>query len=61
MMPFHSRSRWSGLGDLVYSFANPVARFIDRWFWTNLTGCAPCKERRIKWNKLIPFKKNPNK
>jgi hypothetical protein len=51
-------SRWSaarfGLGDLVSSVAEPIARASDAIFKTNLVGCEPCAKRREALNKFIP-------
>ena len=43
-----------GLGDLVSSVAQPIARASDAIFKTNLVGCEPCAKRREALNKFIP-------
>jgi hypothetical protein len=43
-----------GLGDLVSSVAEPIARASDAIFKTNLVGCEPCAKRREALNKFIP-------
>lgn len=60
------RSRWghygqcvnyappsSGLGDLVASVAQPIARAIDSVAGTNIAECGGCKKRRAMLNNLF--------
>jgi hypothetical protein len=35
-----------GLGDAVARVAEPVARTLDRWTGTRLSGCPGCQARR---------------
>lgn len=43
-----------GLGDLVASIAQPIAKAIDAVVGTNTQGCGGCKQRRDALNKLVP-------
>lgn len=50
-----------GLGDLVYRFADPIARLIDRCtarlpacLRTHVAGCSACSRRRRRLNTLAP-------
>jgi hypothetical protein len=45
-----------GLGDLVATLAEPIARFSDAHLGTHLVGCQSCAERRAALNRLIPGK-----
>lgn len=44
-----------GLGDVVASVAQPVARAIDAILGTNVAGCAKCKARQEWLNGWRPF------
>lgn len=41
-----------GLGDKVATFAQPIARTIDRLLGTDLQNCGSCAERKAKLNAL---------
>lgn len=43
-----------GLGDLVATLADPIARASDALFGTHLVGCQPCAQRREALNRLVP-------
>lgn len=43
-----------GLGDLVSSIADPIARLSDAMLGTKLVGCGGCAKRKAALNKLIP-------
>lgn len=43
-----------GLGDLVATIAQPIARTIDRLAGTNLANCGGCKERQAALNRILP-------
>lgn len=43
-----------GLGDLVATLAEPIARFSDAHLGTHLVGCQSCAERRAALNKIVP-------
>lgn len=45
-----------GLGDLVATLAEPIARFSDAHLGTHLVGCQSCAERRAALNRLLPGK-----
>ena len=48
----NKRSR--GLGDLVASVTQPIARAIDAVAGTNIQNCGGCKQRQEALNKLVP-------
>jgi hypothetical protein len=48
-----------GLGDLVASVAQPIARAIDRVAGTNVAGCGGCKDRQGKLNAAVPDISHP--
>ena len=43
-----------GLGDVVASVAQPIARLIDRVAGTSLASCGGCQQRQNWLNKLWP-------
>lgn len=43
-----------GLGDVVASFAQPIAKAIDSVAGTNIQQCGGCKKRQEALNKLVP-------
>ena len=43
-----------GLGDLVASVAQPIARGIDAVAGTKIAGCGGCAQRQAALNKLVP-------
>jgi hypothetical protein len=43
-----------GLGDIVHSVANPIARVIDAVAGTKIANCGSCAERRAALNKMVP-------
>lgn len=43
-----------GLGDLVATVAQPIARAIDTVAGTNIKGCGGCAKRRAALNRLVP-------
>jgi len=47
--------RITGLGDVVYSIAHPIAVAIDAVAGTNIKGCGGCNQRRDALNKLVPL------
>ena len=46
-----------GLGDLVHTFAQPIAWAIDKALGTNVQGCWSCSGRRQTLNEAVPFNK----
>jgi hypothetical protein len=44
-----------GFGDIVYKFAQPIAKTIDKTLGTNIRNCGGCKKRRELLNKLLPI------
>lgn len=48
-------SQVKGLGDVVYKFAQPIARGLDRVLGTHIEGCGGCNKRRAILNKLLPL------
>lgn len=46
----HSR----GLGDVVASIAQPIARAIDKVAGTKIAECGGCKRRREALNRIVP-------
>ncbi len=45
----------TGAGDAFAIIAQPIAKAIDSVVGSNIANCKPCKKRRSKWNKAIPF------
>lgn len=45
-----------GLGDVVHSVAQPIAKAIDGILGTNIQGCGGCQKRRRTLNEIFPFK-----
>jgi hypothetical protein len=43
-----------GLGDLVATFAEPIAALSDKHLGTHLVGCNACAQRRAALNRLVP-------
>lgn len=43
-----------GLGDLVATVAQPIAKAIDAVAGTNVAGCGGCAQRRAALNKAMP-------
>lgn len=56
-----AKSKITGMGDLVAIVAQPTAKIIDFAIGTDIANCTPCKKRREKWNKVIPFTLGPRK
>ena len=52
-MPVVAKPR--GLGDIVASVAQPVAKRLDAVFHTKIADCDGCKARREKLNKKFPL------
>ena len=50
----HLPSRTVGLGDVVASVAQPIARVIDAVVGTHLQGCGGCKKRQESLNQAVP-------
>jgi hypothetical protein len=50
-----------GLGDLVASVAQPVAKAIDAVAGTNVAGCGGCKARQEALNRMVPDLTRPLK
>lgn len=48
-----------GLGDVVHSVANPIAKAIDWVAGTDIENCEKCKKRREFLNRFELFKKRP--
>jgi len=48
----HDLWRPKGLGDMVASIAQPIARAIDRVAGTNVQGCGGCKRRQEALNAM---------
>jgi hypothetical protein len=46
-----------GLGDVVHSVAQPIAKVIDKALGTNVQGCWSCAGRREALNNAMPFNK----
>ena len=42
-----------GLGDVVHSFAQPIAKAIDKTVGTNISKCGACAKRREKLNNIF--------
>jgi hypothetical protein len=51
-----SAKKYRGLGDVVATVAQPIARTIDRIAGTDIQNCPGCKQRRETLNRKIPFK-----
>lgn len=49
-----AQHRTFGLGDLVATVAQPIARAIDAVAGTNIKGCGGCKKRQEALNRLVP-------
>lgn len=49
-------TRMRGLGDLVASVAQPIARAIDTVAGTKVASCGACKKRQDALNQALPFK-----
>jgi len=47
--------RLSGLGDVVETVAQPIAKLIDGVAGTNIQGCGACKKRKEYLNKKFPI------
>lgn len=43
-----------GLGDIVASIAQPIAKGIDALAGTHLGDCGGCKKRREALNRMVP-------
>lgn len=43
-----------GLGDMVASVAQPIAKALDHVFGTDIQNCGGCKQRQEKLNDLFP-------
>lgn len=43
-----------GLGDVVSSIAEPIARVSDAIFGTKIVGCGGCAKRKAALNALVP-------
>jgi hypothetical protein len=39
-----------GLGDMVHTLAKPIAKAIDSFAGTNVSGCGACAQRRARLN-----------
>jgi len=48
-----------GLGDLVASVAQPIARAIDTVAGTRVASCGGCKARQAALNRALPFATTP--
>jgi hypothetical protein len=44
-----------GLGDIVHTVLNPIAKAIDYTTGSNLQGCGGCAQRQEGLNKLVPL------
>jgi hypothetical protein len=53
---FEFDTKLHGLGDVVASIAQPIARVIDRVAGTDIQNCGGCKKRQEALNKAVPFK-----
>jgi hypothetical protein len=53
-------SKAKGLGDVVATIANPVAKVADIVLNTNIAECNSCKKRQEKLNTIIPFRYRPS-
>lgn len=51
--PYPLPPKWSWIkpGDWFALIAKPVARFLDKWFYTHYTGCGPCGKRQEAMNR----------
>ena len=47
-----------GLGDVVATIAQPIARAIDQVAGTRLQTCSACKHRQALLNAAVPFNAN---
>jgi hypothetical protein len=45
-----------GLGDVIASVAQPIAKVIDAVAGTNVAGCGACAKRQAALNAAFPFK-----
>lgn len=45
-----------GLGDVVHTFAGPIAKAIDAVAGTKLASCGGCASRRVSLNEKFPIK-----
>ena len=43
-----------GLGDLVETIAQPIAKVIDKVAGTKIQECGSCKKRKDYLNKIVP-------
>ena len=48
------QERSRGLGDVVSSIAEPIARVSDAIFGTKIVGCGGCAKRKAALNALMP-------
>jgi hypothetical protein len=44
-----------GLGDMIHSVAQPIARAIDSTLGTDIQNCGGCKKRREMLNEMFPI------
>lgn len=49
------RPKRRGLGDVVETIAQPIAKVIDGVLHTNIQGCGACQKRKEFLNQLVPF------
>lgn len=54
----HIMPQIQGLGDVVHTVANPIAKAVDRVAGTKLQHCGGCQRRREALNKLVPIRGN---
>lgn len=48
------RKQSKGLGDLVETIAQPIAKVIDKVAGTKIQECGGCKKRKEYLNKILP-------
>ncbi len=49
-----------GLGDIVASVAQPIAKTVDAVFGTKVQHCGSCKERQAELNEKFPIPRKRN-
>lgn len=54
-LPRVSVAKYAGLGDVVHTLAQPVAKLIDAVAGTDIQHCSACGQRRKDLNAKVPF------
>jgi hypothetical protein len=50
-----NQQKIKGFGDIIYKFAQPIAKTVDKTLGTKIQNCGGCKKRRELLNKLLPI------